>query len=913
MRILIFLNGLLFCTSLFASKIVIGDDASSAATFSFSVKHFSYLALNDYLLCAADASMNGLDQAKDFAVSLFLPESLKFQPLAPVKTTMNITSVQQDNPLYDAGFTALTTMFSFGQRLPVCLKKDDTRVFMFESLQTDPASIVVSNAICDASGTEGVSIKQLAADDNGHIFTYVDADTSVAGNTGSGIAVILRGIKKVEETQIRFFQQVNALTGAVDSIRAQPCDIHSSFLQFNNNVLAFLNCKVMFWDAELERLYVGFQGISGAESDGGVRTVCVGRIEGHKLVLDELVTEAVFDASHNDLLIGKKGQSVETGIIDLTVMHTTGNTSYLVVRGLGNTVADIRVFPLVQSSIAADQGKIASKNSSVDKVFVEGIKDIQYHQKTVVPSVAQLPGDLFLSTDKAAKVGRNVLLPGTILSMWTEGDTVCVTIENDGDPKFNGIWRTQAVIDGSGKIIGWTDWQAVLLQEEPIVFFATNPKTGNSLFATTINGGTKTLIRKTEWLSALSENSTMTAVGKFIQKYHADLESNIQKTVVLQSSLPGMVTGDVCAVLGNSSIVLYRLNTRDQVSGALFPLQADDFSSFDVYAEGRIDQSIVSNVIAMHGGVLSEIGLLTDVVITYDSSSQNAWLTVSGTAGIAVLADDNGNGWNSATGIGTTFSGIHVPMSFKKISDQPTLKLASSDGFLFCLNNNVLNRMELNPHAINTGNFNPVRLAEKDSLVFDRSVFFTELFINGPLVLLGTTAGLFQNRINTSASTMQEGEFTSLLLPEAVQSINSINSSDSLLTDSFGVIYVVSSDFSLNTSRINRLFLNTNGTLVNQAMVSVFTDGRLQSTLSHLLDFGTKVRFCKTNGYLWLNSLVRELFFIAPQLVSGYNQFLGLTHHLLPLTLTPEVTGLFAIKGHGGWLITDSSTMYVNQ
>lgn len=71
-------------------------------------------------------------------------------------------------------------------------------------------------------------------------------------------------------------------------------------------MLAWLNCKVMFWDAELERLYVGFQGISGTESDGGVRTVCVGRIEGHKLVLDELVTEAVFDASHNDLLIGKR-------------------------------------------------------------------------------------------------------------------------------------------------------------------------------------------------------------------------------------------------------------------------------------------------------------------------------------------------------------------------------------------------------------------------------------------------------------------------------------------------------------------------------------------------------------------------------------------------------------------------------
>lgn len=909
--------------SLYSTIIVKGNQESGKSTFTFPIDIIKEDSKSYLLYTAAGDHQPNL--AKEFSISYIDQTTGLCVPLTPSKVTLNITESNQDNPLYDNSYKDLTVMHIAGESLPVLLTKNNlNQVFMYENTFPSNISILQSSPIKDAQQTIALSLSLLSTDNNGHIITCTTPSSGLFGDEGSGIALIIRGFKKENDAQVRVFQQLNAVTGnPADPAVAFPLDRNSQFFTVGNNPLVSITPTVFWWDDILQRWYIGITGTGNTDPNDGIRTIAIARLSGHQLIIDELVPASVFDGTNNDLLIGTKGSNQNGNVTDIITMHTSKNTAYLIVRGNQNKSSDIQAIKLVQSDDQTLQGKIADKNSNLQDIYKTSIGSLAVYQKTLTPVPATTPAQLPSSTNPGTVPGDGIVLQGTITSMKAIGDTLYVSTSGSVNAALNGIYQTTAIVEPiNGNITSWTAWEPVLLQNKNISFATVNRKTGTLNSLQTDDQGEVNTIVQTQWIQAKDTNSSVAPLNDLLQENKTSL---LQKCIYFPATTPGLGAGSLSVFLYQQKAIVSFL-THTTTDGLQQQTTASTFTDVQTITDQTNNIIFNANTLYINKNDLSSIGIPTCSCIAYASSTNNAWLAFAGTDGITLLATPQGKGWPLNEGIGDNFSNLpttYTSFFSKKIKN--VKQLCCVDGFLFILTDTKLLRMPLDPNVLLNA---PVStIADSDAAPFANVGAFTNIMASGPLVLLGTTNGLWFNSPGSNSTTLDNAsDWQQAILPESgpcIQDFTVVSKTGyqgDATSNQGAIVYVYSKDVSLQTGRINRLYCNpTINNRVEQDTIQVFNDQRLEGIPSHLLDLGTACSLANNSKSMFFclkskqHVPIATISITAPETADGHNPYLGLTQWVIPLLLIAPVAGFNAIAGHGSILIADSQQLYVNQ
>lgn len=491
----------------------------------------------------------------------------------------------------------------------------------------------------------------------------------------------------------------------------------------------------LYADKELHRVYIGVyaKAKDTATDQQGVRSLAIGRVCNNKIFLDPIATDEFFNAA--SYVLGSTGRGAWSCVHALSSMNNSGGYKYLLVAGAHDKELCKRMifsFPVTDRRLMREQ--------SCEKFF----KDAAHG--TITTSTASTPSynyDRFnhrFINDQADAAGRktvndtalllgNEVLPADIVAITSRYDAVYVTVKFEND--HSAVFHTQAIIDEQGLIAGWTSWQQVTLAKPNILAFKVeNQAIRHSLLKHTA-GNTNAKWEPSPWISDndSAQEGTLQKTLKHLLQEH---KSRIEAVEPFQGYTPGIgdhsqsgfiIVGTSCISLVQPSHTFKQWNTDAHYVSHDGSLQT---KSKDGYG-----------IITLAGGALEAIAPLRSAAIVTDE--QQAWLMVGGKHGIALLADQDGNGWPKVAGMGYGFVNLSSSLCFRLVSNMPNVKkIINSQNRWYCVTDTQCCTMQYEESVLNP---RVQVLHTHPRGIYDAAVSYDTL-------LIATPDGLLKNEVS---------------------------------------------------------------------------------------------------------------------------------------------------------------------
>lgn len=903
----------LFLLALNAARVIPGNSEHENSTFTFGIGSFVMGSKGD-IYVAAQVQDGGQEKIKEFAVSKLLLIDSKFRGITPEKTTLNITQLDQQNPLYDRGIRQLALMHIDQQDLPaVVVDNKPNQIILFEHTQSSGSSLLITEPIKDAQGEPAQQLFGLVANDAGYLFSVTQPNNGQMGDQGTGIATIVRGFTGQEQNKMRVFRQISVSSNG----GALPFDKNSAQITLTTDPIAAMNNPILHWDNTLQRLFIGISVTTANTANAGARAIAVGRIVNGHLQLTAIGPDTLFTSDTNDLLIGVRGADQQATIFDITTLHTTTNLAYLVVLAGTEDNKQLRVFPLVHSvTDDALTGTLAAQSAVPEKLAVTTSNNIPLVVSTLLPQAAQLPTDIALPTDPAARIGADVQLPGSIEALLVETDGVFVSVVNASDSTLNGVYRSQALFDNLGRIASWTRWQRAYAPDVPVFFGAARMQDATYFAATGTDTTHVNTVTQTAWQDA--QTTSLASLNTLVNNTVQSSQKNISSVVELVPNTPGLQNIALLAIGLYNQLMLAQI--AQQVDDVTRITPAQDFATIQQFNHGVIDQPVQATVLNLSGGELEKIGFISHTAVARNQTTDDAWLVVSGTGGIAILADENGKGWSATQGLTSQFGNIG-PSSFHFFAtNEPVKKVIADANFLYLLTDTQLLRATITPQAIAQKRLNFSAVATTAGLFANSVRGFTDIVISQERALLGTTNGLYQNLPGTNIQTVQNNNsWAEIVLPESSTSVEQLVpiSVSGVPTDvarfNSGMVLVLTADAGADQARVHRLSIMNN-------QINLLDDRRILTVPSHFIDYAVFARWFATDGVLMGTAFdqAEKQFVRANFLLSepyGNNPFIGIAQRTVTnaLEIADHSTAFIPLTSRGSWLIAGTDRLYLNE
>ncbi len=940
------------CSPLSAAVVIPGDLTNQATSFSFPVFAHAYDVHNQVLFLGSQAAAGGVNQVKEFAISVLPQQGTQCIPLAPQTVMLNFKQ-DQTNPLYDAGIAFLGLVYGdptkgHGHPVVVTTSQPGSLCFYYD-INSASLSLMQFLQVGDAAGLATSGIVGLSAYSQSYVMLGVkpNSNASVFGDIGSGLSLFILGAitqgEGLNTQNWRGFFPLDAVSGAVIISglgKAAPFDRTQPVLAIGDPLTSLGSVIDIHYDEFLQRFYIAVQLQAGPGATDGGKAVVVAYVQNQVLKLVSIAPDAAFDAGQ-DQIVGSIGANAFTSIAKVRTLHTSTNLSYLLtVGGNGDTASTAQMvyaLPLVNGVVSTEQfGTLANKNAAPSLTTNPKIPYQVYYRSLNVP--AAVPADMTRATDPAAVVGGMAVPSGPISDIYVRGDTVFVAVGMTANPaQLPGIYYSQALFDNTGKIKDWTLWQRAAGTTAATFGAVMEPQVGNFIYMTGATQDTVNTINSTLW-GVGSDNMSAQLVrqlGTVLEPSNGGIEQLVDK----QDSAPGLANISLLLAMGGSTIALAQ--TGNVVSGVLHPTATDwPIVSFE---DGIINQTLPISVdtpiiVSITGGVLSDIQkLVAAEVATNGAANTMGWLFAGGTHGVAVLSDDAGNGWNTATGLGPNFVGLQAGMSFKQFGSYKFVrKIVYDSNYLYILTDTQLDRIDLSQANPGLGEFTPVTIATNTQLVAGTGSF-SDCMISGPFALLGTTSGLLRvgngADIRTALSTQEVGwQFTPPV--EGTQAVYQIvpftktgKSSDATNPLFNGAnVYVLNTYAGKERAQITRFTIAPVTDGIRDTTIQVIPDMYVNNIPSFLMNFGSlRTRFM-TDGALFMAARDRirtenpvvtvPVPSRLPQ--SGYTgKEIGIPQHQtsLPLDISTyeHVSALLRLYASGSWLISGDFGLRINE
>jgi len=952
----------------YAATVIEGNNTDPS--FTFTIQQHQYDYANGSFFVAADPSAHQLDQAKEFAIARLAANGQKFAPLTPKTAWVNGAS-NKDNPLYDAGITALSLISgdpTHGQGHPVVVKEGDpSTIYYFTDINPNGIGVLSIANVPDAMGLTTTGIVSLADATQSYAFAAVKPNGAAVsqnfGDPGSGIAVLILGVKSFEEmgkdAVQKVFELLDAPTGRGDVIpkRALPFDVTSTPVKINSDLVSMGQIVPMHWDTRLARLYIGLQAQAAGGVNDGVRSLVVGRIQPTRIIikiengiattmivpqlmLEPIAPDAAFSGAQ-DKIVGAVGSNAQVSIHHVNSLYTSTGLNYMVVVGNNGAPSDatrrsVFALPLVNGVSSQLNGTLANKN--IDAVDVFG-KELPYKFiGRAFKTAAQTAADMTTSTAPAALVGGGQLEVGDIAEIFVQEDTVFAAVEDaaDNDQK-TGIFYSQPIFDNTGKIIAWTNWRRVAGTTDHVFGTAFDATTGN--FLSMVGTGTAhdevNTVKRTGWGNGAQDG--LKQLSNIIAQELPQVDAGVQGLFDFAPATPGVLDASFLIATGYAKVVLAQ--TGQVMNNVLCPTVGDAFNAMVSFDNGTITQTmpIAANnpkVISISGGVLDDIGpLVAAEIVRDDRIGVDVWLFVGGSHGVAVLSTADGSGWNSAIGLGPDFVGLTNGMSFKKFGDyQFVRKLVYDDDFLYILTDSKLDRIDVTQGNPGLGEVTPVTLATNSGFLPTYGTF-SDLIVSDKLAILATSNGIMRtaNNKNIRTAINELGLWEPITVPEGIGPVHQLYAvsqtgrAQDIARSDGGQLFVLQSDRSNKRSQLNRFIVRpVESTEIDEITLQPLPDFFVQDHLSFLLNYGALRLLMATDGALYMNASDRDVFISpavrVPQrnvMPRSGNRAVGVNmlNTTLPLSIAggSQVSALLRSFASGSWIISGDFGLQINE
>lgn len=868
----------------------------------------------------------------ELAVAVAGPTSNEFRGIAPKKVVLN-NQIDSPNPLHGA---AIDHMALLDRRPVVVPHLLASSLFLIDDRRS-PIAVFKSAPLNNSQGKQASSLLALttsAAD----VSASLDAGASLAAiaavpnsqggfdGDGSGIALAwFHQIMQGKEGQSFFtWDVVDAVTGKSSFVdgklsttgnRAAPFSKDTPELFLGGPVSQIASDVDLHFDRDLGRLYIATHVRAGGTSQAGARAVVVASIAQGKLRYHPIAPESAFDGT--DQIVGRRGIGSSTHMFMVRTLQTRTHLRYLIVVG-GNGddgALDQKVYalPLVDNIASPEyHGTLASVKAPPVTLFGENAP--HRFRARVFATPATKPDELYTMDSLPAMVGGHAELPGTITELWVAGEAVCVScVENSSTSRSaGGIFISQPVCDALGRVQGWTDWCRAGSSSTSLIGFGYDAAHGIFWQLPGAENSTEELLRS-EWTDGNDP------LSQFVMNHVSQEKGGVQGLQDIPYTTDGFTQEvdkriAVQCYTGDAHVVLTQ--TGSQQNGLFKPYE--NFADTFVTVDGSLRGFQHASNIVFSGGVLADLGPLSASAVLSDGTT--GWLVVGGVGGIAVLADDEGIGWDAQQGLQAGFVGLSAHASFKQISTTPFVrKLMVQDGQLFVLSLSKLERFTLSADSLASQTVESVVLAELTNEQKSFYETYCDLYITGPLALLATSFGLLRSGNGADVRFGSSVPWVQVPLKESVGSLQQAGP----VTRLYGIktsqpqapenLYVINGSVGLNQALIYRLVISLMAGQVSDSSVQLFPDYLVQDTNSFFVNCGDYQNYVVTDGSLI--ALSRSSFrgrppflqLLAPTLKSGENARVRVPFLQLPeraetigLLTRSSVSGAWVVSGDFG-------------
>lgn len=846
--------------------LIQGDkDAPTGQTFSFNVNKNILSSMGNFY----EGANENLVANQEFTLSKLMRGAIAFMPITPATVTLNGNN-GVNNPLFGTQIIALgmlETEEGFSVRdMPVVVNAQSPAiVYLLENISNSSSvEMVSSNNVHDATGAVSPGIVDLTTNTTSHVFAAVKPNGGEFGQPNSGIALLIRGTLTAPQegvpTTFRVFSEVNAHTGSVTEPQALQLDATSPALFINTPLASILqNQVVMHWDSALERLYVGLKVITGSGATDGARSIAVVKfIEDGGITLETIAPDTAFTTGNIDSIIGVIGANQQLSVNALKTMWTSTALNYLiVVGGNGNPSAtNNSVFALPLTNAGDTKGTIAKKDAQPVNVFRDA--SIPRLIARTVSEPATTPADMTQATDIAAQVGGGLLTAGPIVDIIVRDDTVFAFI-GQTDPNVDpGVYSSQAIFDASGKITSWTAWQRAAGTTDNIFGAALNAFDGNFILASGTNRNTVNTIQRTVWSDG-SENGLQPLTAILNTALPAS-DGGIQGLQTFLPLSPGLQNIALLVAGGIGTIALAQTGLLNG-NNTIIPTAGPDFNNLIEFDNGTITANVNAKTVIISGGALDTVGPITALEIA--SNTNNGWLFVGGSNGLAILTQPDGTGWNAATQLNNNLTGLQTGMTFTLIGDYRFVKKLIQDGdFLFVISHTTIDRINLTTSNFGTNTLDVTTIASIGQNGVSAKGGFLDGIFSQALGIIATTGGLLRIGDGKDVRTITnefDAEWTHISIaenagaPTALYAVTQTNRAQDITKNNGGHFYVLTANVGVDQSRINRFAVEPLGALdgVSATTIQAFDDLFVKNIPSFLLSFGEFRSNFSTDGALY--------------------------------------------------------------
>lgn len=846
-----------------------------AAAFPFPIKAKAYQPQDGLLFVGAHQVPP--DPYKGFSIALAGGLSKVFTAyVEPEKIRINAVA-DQKNPLRGATIAQMSLLTNHPF---VATDQEPAIVQLVQFPDLKNFSLLRSDVIRDAQGNLSSGILALAALSNitdetavtapvgpGMVlFAAVKPQAGVFGDIGSGIAIVAvepqNGTDKSDVKNLILEQKMTK------GLNTTSPEVKIS----GGSNLVSLSAPILVADPAHDNVYIGLQGVGGAAVTDGLQALVGLKVSktyvGQKMTMSfslfDLIPQAALNVA-GDYIIAAVGASKQVSIFNQAVMQTTTHLPYLVVVGgagdPANTQTTVYALPLVSQT-----GRLASKTAVPVQQFSNTYPFVLKSRAFTTPVTTN--ADLYLQNDIRVQVGFGGA-PGRITDMVVSGDAVFISVaETTGGLTQPGIFYSQALFDSFGRIKHWTQWQRCSGLAEPVWGLALDEYFGNFWAFTGQTADTINTVKRTKW------GQQTAGLGALYNQFFPTDKGGAQGLLDFSETTPGFSTNAatrlaVTILTGYQQVLLAQtgISTLVGADNLFGPNRA--LGQAFVGADGTLRGFAPGTfALACSGGALASLGAITAAAIVTDGTY--GWFVVGGSGGIAVLANEDGTGFDAVAGLRSGFLGLAPTMRWIKLGTTTQVrKLMVGNGLLFALTNTTLERFALNPATVQIGSSaRSTLLAQAGVLAGIQSSYFSDALISAPFGLLATSGGLVRvgngADIATAADQVSVG-WTVVPFNESVGPVSRLygisrTGRDENLFDFYaGNVYFLNAFVGYHQTRLYRFTLDYGLGQVTNTTLQTLPDYFVKNTPTFYLNVGDYRNYLATDGAIMALSQSRYI------------------------------------------------------
>ncbi|MFZ5954731.1 MAG: hypothetical protein ACOYT8_06575 [Candidatus Dependentiae bacterium] len=855
------------------------------------------------------------------------------EPLTPKKITLN-DEKDVDNPLYNAAIAHLALLM--GNRLIMVPEKEPVAYLLenitsFRNLamaRTEPLRDALGNQASKIVGAGGTGAPQELF----YSFFAVAPEQGVFGDQGSGIAVAVPYEVKVEEVNPETNEKKEKIKKAYGQLggqqnefplelRAVRFDCESDCIKIGNKLAGLGTIVAMHWNTWLSALYIGLQTTAGDQSDDGARAIVVGYVTKDKqLKLHAIADESVFTTGLQQEIVGSKGAATCVAIHGLKNMHTSTSLDYLIIHGgnqieHGNTKRAIYALPLVnlrtERGAPAEEdmtahGQIAHKNAIPEDLY-SNISSNNVFLGRRIKKVASQPQDIYLADDVAVQVGGGQLPYGDISDVIVQDDVVFVAVAQADKHHLPGIFYSRALFDEYGRIKAWSTWARAASITDPVWGIKYNNMVGSFIALTSLEQEKPQTIVQTTWSDG-QEHGLKSLVDLISHEFPQE-KAGVHGLFDFPMQSPGLANRSIMVATGLKKVMLIESD-----------VMISDYSESHVVRANDTIPSIADSIHAVvcTGSELDGLNAITHATMV--ATADDIKIVVAGSRGLAVLCNEQGQGWPVNRGQLPSFENLKG-MRFKKIGDYSFVrKIIADEQYLYVLTDKYLDRIDLMVVDCHSGHMPVTRIAEIGETFGSKYTVFLDVVVSDKLALLATSKGLYRigdGKDCRIALNQSDCAWTPITIKGCTMPITQVSvASTTGLTSDFakhhgGMLYVLCGDRGSNRSKLYRFSVKeVTQTSITSQTVMPLPDVAVGNVVTHYANMGSYRNVFTTDGSLVLNAKEKE---VSSKLILDGNA--RGNRHAIPLDLNDfsQISAFVRNSARGCWMISGDFGLRVHE